>query len=99
MHNPASRRVAHMTTIRMTVTPAAGLVDEPLRIRVRGMPPVSKVTIRAQLHDERGVLWSSDARYRADTKGSIDVDGERLIASLSTSSELPSRTFDNSNLT
>jgi len=48
-----------MTTIDMIVTPAVGLIDEPLHILVRNLPPLAEVTIRASLRDDRGTPWNS----------------------------------------
>ena len=99
-----------MTPI-MTVTPAVGLVDEPLQIVVRRLPPDARITVRAHVLDPRGAPWSSHAVYRADADGSVDltrqapnagaytgVDGEGLIASLTVAGRLPRRTFDNSSV-
>jgi len=95
----------------MTVTPAAGLIDEPLHIIVRRLPPGAAVTIRARLLDPRCVPWHAHAVYDADALGSVDlihqapvsgtyagVDGDGLIASLATAATVPSRTFDNSSM-
>ena len=95
----------------MTVTPAVGLIDEPLQIVVLRLPPGAAVTVRAHLLDPGGVPWSSHAVYCADAGGSVDlarqapvsgmyvgVDGEGLIASLAVAGHLPSRTFDNSSV-
>ena len=99
------------TAPTLTVTPAVGLIDEPLQIVIRRLPPGAAVTVRAHLLDHRGVPWSSHAVYRADAGGSVDlarqapisgtyagVDGEGLIASLAVVGDLPGRTFDNSNV-
>ena len=100
-----------MTTTEMIVTPAVGLIDEPLHLLVRNLPPLAEVTVRASLRDERGTPWNSCAVYRADARGIIDlardapisgsyagVDENGLIASLRTASDLPARTFDNSSV-
>ena len=101
----------HLSGPIMTVTPAIGLIDEPLHIVVRRLPPGAAVTVRAHLVDHRGVPWSAHAAYCADAEGAVDlnrqapvsgtyagVDGEGLIASLAVSGNLPSRTFDNSSV-
>ncbi len=82
-------------SITMAVTPAAGLLDEPLRIRLRGAPPDAEITVRAHLLDPAAVTWSSHASFVADANGSIDlttdapvsgtysgVDGEGLMSSM-----------------
>ena len=100
-----------MTTIDMIVTPAVGLIDEPLHILVRNLPPLAEVTIRASLRDDRGTPWNSSAIYQADARGTIDlsriapisgsyagVNEDGLIASLRPAIDLPVRTFDNSSI-
>ena len=95
----------------ISVTPAAGLVDEPLHIVARRLAPGAAVTIRAQLLDPHDVLWSSHATYTADNDGSVDlssqaplsgtyrgVDGEGLISSLAADDSLSTRTFDASSV-
>ncbi|XP_038191972.1 peroxisomal succinyl-coenzyme A thioesterase isoform X3 [Arvicola amphibius] len=47
--------------------------DEPLSISVRGLAPEQPVTLRAALRDERGALFRSHARYRADPHGELDL--------------------------
>jgi dienelactone hydrolase len=91
----------------MTVTPAAGLIDEPLHIQLSGVPPDAEVTVRAHLLNQRGVPWSSHATFIEGACGSVDlttdapvsgtysgVDGEGLIASLSVSGNLPRGPFE-----
>jgi hypothetical protein len=95
----------------MLATPEAGLVDTPLHIELRGVPPGADVTVRARLLDHASVPWSSYATYRANEQGSIDltrdepvsgmytgVDAEGLISSLAVEHGFPSRPFDNSSL-
>lgn len=94
----------------MTVTPAVGLIDEPLHIIVQRLPPSAAVTGHT--------CWTIGAcpgtrtrRICADADGAIDltrqapvsgtyagVDGEGLVASLAVAGNLPSRTFDNSSV-
>jgi dienelactone hydrolase len=95
----------------MTVTPAAGLIDQPLHIRLSGVPPAAEVTVRAHMPDRRGVPWSSHATFVAGAGGSVDlateapvsgtysgVDGEGLIASLSVAGNMPGRPFDSQSI-
>jgi dienelactone hydrolase len=95
----------------LTVTPAAGLIDEPLRVLLRGLQAGGAVTVRAHLLDARGVLWSSRATFVADGGGTVDltthapvsgtysgVDGEGLIASLAVAGGVASRPFDGSSV-
>jgi dienelactone hydrolase len=96
----------------MIVTPEVGLIDGPLHVLVRNLPPRAEVTIRASLRDDSATTWNSCATYRADDQGAVDlarhapisgfyagVDEEGLITSLRTAPDRPGRTFDNSSLT
>ncbi|XP_057638176.1 acyl-coenzyme A thioesterase 1-like [Chionomys nivalis] len=47
--------------------------DEPLSIAVRGLAPEQPVTLRAALRDEKGALFRSHARYRADPHGELNL--------------------------
>jgi dienelactone hydrolase len=95
----------------MAVTPPAGLVDEPLRIVVRGLPAGIAVTIRAYLQDARGVPWNSHAVFIADGDGTVDltthapvsgtysgVDGEGLIASMAVAPGVAGQLFDDASI-
>jgi hypothetical protein len=93
--------------ITLAVTPASGLLDEPLRIRLRGAPPDAEITVRAHLLDPRAVTWSSHASFVADANGSVDlttdasvsgtysgVDGEGLMSSMAVGDDVASRPFE-----
>ncbi len=95
----------------LTVTPAAGLVDEPLRILVRGLPAGAAVTIRAYLRDARGVPWNSHAVFIAENDGTVDltaqapvsgtysgIDGEGLIASMAVAPGVVGQPFDETSI-
>src|SRR5919198_4489729 len=58
---------------RMEVVPARALADEPVRIRVCGVPPHEAVTIRAAMRVLGGAPWASHATFRADAHGVVDV--------------------------
>jgi pimeloyl-ACP methyl ester carboxylesterase len=61
-------------TPQMTVEPADGLVDQPLRVRIVGAEPGAKVSITAELDDEQAPAqhWTAVGAYRADAKGRVD---------------------------
>ncbi|XP_076600249.1 acyl-coenzyme A thioesterase 1-like [Chaetodon auriga] len=50
------------------------LYDEPVQVKVAGLRPRQVVTMRARSTDEKGVVFSSSATYRADESGEIDLD-------------------------
>jgi dienelactone hydrolase len=59
--------------LQLEVSPREVLLDEPVRIRVRGAAPGQAVTIRAALRDARGRDWTSRATFAADASGAVDV--------------------------
>jgi dienelactone hydrolase len=88
---------AQSTRVAVTVVPKASFVDEPLHIRVAGLHARSSAEIRLRVRDAGGKAWHSSARFRADTRGVIDLDhavarsggyrgrwGMGLLASLTT---------------
>ncbi|XP_076601214.1 acyl-coenzyme A thioesterase 1-like [Chaetodon auriga] len=61
--------------IRVRLLPNARcLYDEPVQVKVAGLRPRQVVTMRARSTDEKGVVFSSSATYRADESGEIDLD-------------------------
>ncbi|XP_003407608.2 acyl-coenzyme A amino acid N-acyltransferase 2-like [Loxodonta africana] len=59
---------------QLTATPASALADEPVHIRVTGLPPFQMVTFKASLKDEKGNLFHSKAFYRANETGKVDLE-------------------------
>ncbi|KAJ1104035.1 hypothetical protein NDU88_001450 [Pleurodeles waltl] len=53
--------------------PKPCLADEALGIRVQGLSPQQKVTLRALVESEEEVLFDSCAHYQADGQGNIDL--------------------------
>ncbi|XP_045878509.1 acyl-coenzyme A amino acid N-acyltransferase 2-like [Meles meles] len=58
---------------QLTATPASALVDEPVHIRVTGLPPLQLVTLTASLKDEKGNVFLSKAFYKANEVGELDL--------------------------
>lgn len=59
--------------IRFEVPPDGAFVDDDIRIRLCGLAPNQKVHIRATTEDDENRRWSSDARFRADASGQVDL--------------------------
>ncbi len=57
----------------MLLPSARCLYDEPVQVKVSGLRARQVVTMRARSTDEKGVLFSSSATYRADGSGEIDL--------------------------
>ncbi|XP_071463791.1 acyl-coenzyme A thioesterase 2, mitochondrial-like isoform X2 [Marmota flaviventris] len=63
------------TTATLSLKPSGRCCwDEPLHIAVRGLAPQQPVTLRASLRDEKGALFRTNARYRADAEGKLDLE-------------------------
>lgn len=58
---------------QLTATPASALADEPVHIRVTGLPPLQLVTLTASLKDEKGNVFRSKAFYKTDEVGELDL--------------------------
>ncbi|KAF6715237.1 Acyl-coenzyme A thioesterase 2, mitochondrial [Oryzias melastigma] len=53
--------------VRLRLLPSARcLFDEPIQLKVAGLRPKQEVTMEASSTDEKGVVFSSSAAYRAD---------------------------------
>lgn len=59
--------------IRLLVTPEVTLVDDPVKIQVWGLPPQRLITLRAWLKDEKGETFNSQAFYKSDAEGKVDL--------------------------
>ncbi len=66
--------------MRLAVTPAAALVDEPLGIVVSRLRPGQRVTLRARMRDGLSRRWESHATFEADRDGVIDAAAQRPTA-------------------
>lgn len=54
--------------------PANGVfIDEDVRIRLRGLAPQQKVRIHATTEDDENRRWTSNAQFRADINGQVDL--------------------------
>ncbi|RVE61202.1 hypothetical protein OJAV_G00168360 [Oryzias javanicus] len=60
--------------IKLKLLPRARcLYDEPIQVKVSNLKSRQVVTIKASSTDEKGVVFSSSAAYRADGDGEIDL--------------------------
>uniref|UniRef100_G3Q0D7 Acyl-CoA thioesterase 21 n=1 Tax=Gasterosteus aculeatus aculeatus TaxID=481459 RepID=G3Q0D7_GASAC len=63
------------TVIRLSLLPRARcMFDEPVQVKVAGLRSRQMVTLRARSTDEKGVVFSSSATFRADGSGQIDLE-------------------------
>ncbi|XP_041847871.1 acyl-coenzyme A thioesterase 1-like [Melanotaenia boesemani] len=67
--------------VRLRLLPHARcLFDEPIQVKVAGLRSKQMVTMKARSTDERGVVFSSSATYRADGSGEIDLDRDPSLS-------------------
>jgi hypothetical protein len=62
--------VRHVT---MTVSPRTALLDEPVNVSVQGLPDGAPTTITATATDAGGTTWSSSARFKASSSGTVSL--------------------------
>lgn len=64
---------AHATGVALDM-PSSALADENLNIRVTGLAPNSTVTLTAEMLDDLGRPWSSQASFTANGSGVVHVN-------------------------
>ncbi|MBN3297681.1 BAAT acyltransferase, partial [Amia calva] len=63
----------------LTATPSRALVDQPIEIGIRHLPPDKPFTVRARLHSEEGELWEASSHYRSDQKGTVILSRDQSL--------------------
>ncbi|XP_023135090.2 acyl-coenzyme A thioesterase 1-like [Amphiprion ocellaris] len=67
--------------VRLRLLPSAKcLFDEPVQVKVAGLRSKQLVTMRARSTDEKGMMFSSSATYRADGSGEIHLDRDPSLS-------------------
>src|SRR5262245_34183032 len=93
---------AHSTRVSVSVVPRVSFTDQPVHVRIGGLHPRISARVLLRVSDANGRVWHSSALFRADSRGSIDLDrsaarsggyagrwGMGLLASLTTSTRAP----------
>ncbi|XP_037643785.1 acyl-coenzyme A thioesterase 5-like [Sebastes umbrosus] len=63
--------------VRLRLLPRARcMFDDPIQVKVAGLRSRQVITMRARSTDEKGVVFSSSATYKADGSGEIDLQRE-----------------------
>ena len=57
----------------ISVTPQAALVDQPVAVRVQGLPAGARTTITAKAEDTDGITWSATAQFQATSAGEMSL--------------------------
>ncbi|XP_062285181.1 acyl-coenzyme A thioesterase 1-like isoform X1 [Scomber scombrus] len=67
--------------VRLRLLPSARcLFDEPVHMKVTGLRSRQVVTMKARSTDEKGVVFSSSATYRADGSGEVDLERDPSLS-------------------
>lgn len=64
----------------LTVDAAAALADRPVHLTISGLASGDTVTVSADAVDGRWTPWHSQANFRADRRGAVDLDHARPIS-------------------
>ncbi len=79
--NASSDQIAHAAPqVTFQISPNPGLMDDRIRIRLAGLPPVRSVTIRASSQDQRGCWWRSSVVLPIREDGSIDLSEQAPVS-------------------
>jgi dienelactone hydrolase len=57
----------------ISVSPQAGLVDQPVAVTVRGLPAGARATLTARARDTDGTTWSATAQFKATSAGTVSL--------------------------
>src|SRR6266849_10490887 len=66
--------------MRLIASPANALYDEPISIRLAGLPAVTKAVVRASADDDLGRRWNSRAEFFTDANGAVDLTLQAPVA-------------------
>ena len=67
--------------MRLTASPERAPLDEPVAIRLAGLTPGGRVTVRARLATYfDGHTWTAEAAFVADGDGTVDLSRDAPIA-------------------
>lgn len=65
--------------MRLTVSPERAPIDAPVLIRLEGLTPGERITLRARMEGHFGASWMADAVFGADANGKVDVSQDAPI--------------------
>ncbi|MBQ1025371.1 acyl-CoA thioesterase/bile acid-CoA:amino acid N-acyltransferase family protein [Micromonospora sp. C95] len=65
--------------LRLDVTPAVALADQPLRVGVTGLAARERAVIAAEAEDHAGRRWRAEATFVADANGVVDVSQDAPV--------------------
>jgi dienelactone hydrolase len=66
--------------LEIVATPSVALYGEPFSLKVSGLRPGQKTTVKAVSKDARKILWESAAVFEADAAGVVDVGRQAPVS-------------------
>jgi dienelactone hydrolase len=66
--------------VHFEISPNSAFVDEDVRVCLNGLAAASLISIHAATKDDIGQRWNSQARFRADSSGVVDVSVHESLA-------------------
>lgn len=60
-------------TSHLWISAPTALVDEPIEIEIRGLHPFQEIQLIAEVTDEAGELWGSNAKFQANQEGNVSL--------------------------
>lgn len=64
----------------LSVTPADALIDETRVIRIDGLVPAQHISVEARTERAGGVVWRSQAEFKANDEGVVDLSAQAPLA-------------------
>ena len=72
-------RSAGVGGLELEISPNPAFVDEPVGMRLGGVAPGARVTLRALVRDDAGRMWRSHGVYLAGPQGRIDAAAQESV--------------------
>jgi dienelactone hydrolase len=66
--------------LKIVATPSVALYGEPFSLKVTGLRPGERATVKAVSKDARKILWESGAVFEADAAGMVDVGHQAPVS-------------------
>ncbi|XP_037644152.1 peroxisomal succinyl-coenzyme A thioesterase-like [Sebastes umbrosus] len=63
----------------LSAAPVRALIDEPISIKGRFLPPQCPVTVCAQMQSDDGDLWEAFAHYNTDADGTVNLTRDHSV--------------------
>ncbi len=68
------------STPHLLVDPSTNkAIDQKIEIRIEGLDPFKEAEIHAKAEDQKGILWDSHAKFKADAHGSVDISSSHPL--------------------